>query len=200
VAHELPPTGLLLYFYDADQATYGDNPADRAGFHVSYVRENLANLQRQPYPPSLALSSRFTPCAVTYATTLTVAPTPAPEIPGLAWSPDLQKRYEAALSAAGWQQSGTQNQLLGIPNTLQDDMHIECQLASRGISMASAASDPRTSELSPGAANWQLLLQVDSDPQAGMRWADAGMLYYWIERDALRAANFGNVWVVLQSN
>jgi uncharacterized protein YwqG len=151
---------------------------------------------------ALPAAARFTSCVVTYSSKLTLPQRPNAEIAGLAWSPQQQAQYEAATASytAQLQQSGPQNQLLGFPNALQDDMRLECQLASHGISMDSAAGDPRTQALSAAAGNWQLLFQVDSDPHAGMRWADSGMLYYWIERDALRSANFDNVWVVLQGD
>ena len=32
-----------------------------------------------------------------------------------------------------------------------------------------------------------------------MQWASSGMLYYWIEADALKAAHFDNTWLILQS-
>jgi uncharacterized protein YwqG len=47
---------------------------------------------------------------------------------------------------------------------------------------------------------WRLLVQLDSDGNAARRWADAGMLYFWIERAALATRRFANMWVVLQSD
>ncbi|MHC4402544.1 MAG: DUF1963 domain-containing protein [Planctomycetota bacterium] len=59
--------------------------------------------------------------------------------------------------------------------------------------------DPRRKELEKGAADWQLLLQIDSDEDnAGMMWGDMGRLYFWIRRDDLKKQAFGNVWMVLQ--
>jgi uncharacterized protein YwqG len=200
-AHLLPPAGLLSFFYDAHQTTYGTYPSDRAGFRVLYLLGSRPDLQRQPFPQALPATARFAPRAVSFSTALTVSRTPALEVPGLAWSDDQQQRYEAALAGIPVpQQPPPQHQLLGLPNTLQDDMRIECQLASHGVSMDSAASDPHATALSSGASNWILLLQLDSDEQAGMRWESAGMLYYWIERDALRQGRFDDTWVVLQSD
>lgn len=200
-AHLLPPAGLLSFFYDAAQETYGADPADREGFRVLYFSGNVAGFQRQPPPQALAPAARYQPCAVTFATELTIAPSPPLEIAGLVWSPEQQQRYEAATAAAlGQQPSGPRSQMLGFPTQLQDDMRLGCQLASHGVGMDAAATDPRTAALTPGAANWELLLQVDSEPAAGMNWADAGMLYYWVERDALRAGTMDNAWVVLQSD
>jgi uncharacterized protein YwqG len=200
-AQLLPPSGLLSFFYDAAQTTYGTDPSDRAGFHAFSLTGDRADLQRQPFPAALPASARFAPRAVAFSTALTVAQTPALEVPGLAWSDDQQQQYDAALAALPVpHQPAPQHQLLGFPNALQDDMRIECQLASHGVSMDNAATDPRTPALSPGASNWILLLQLDSDEQAGMRWESAGMLYYWIERDALRQGRFDDTWVVLQSD
>jgi len=200
-AHLLPPTGLLSFFYDAQQTTYGTDPSDRDGFSILYYSGDRADLQRQPFPTALAASARFAPRAVTFSTALTVSQTPALEIPDLVWSADQQQQYEAALAGLPVpQQPAPQHQLLGFPNTLQDDMRIECQLASHGVSMDNAATDPRTSTLSPDASHWILLLQLDSDEQTGMRWESAGMLYYWIEHEALRQGRFDDTWVVLQSD
>ena len=200
-AHTLPPKGLLSFFYDAQQETYGGSPADRDGFHVFYFAE-ASSVWRQPFPEALPASARFTPCAVTFATTLTLPETPTVALPNLTWSPDQQKTYEAVLATlpgAAEQHAAPQNQLLGYPDTLQDDMRLECQLASHGIDVSQMASDPHAKALIPGADDWTLLLQVDSDGQAEMRWGDGGILYYWIEQNALRSANFSNVWCVLQT-
>jgi uncharacterized protein YwqG len=200
-AHLLPASGLLSFFYDAQQATYGTDPADRDGFRVLYTPGNLSGLCQLPFPAALPTSARFTLCAVSYSSQMTLAQQPDLEFPGLAWTPDQQQRYESAIASlpGGGQQPTPQDQLLGFPNTLQDDMRLQCQLVSHGISMENAATDSHTQALTPGASNWQLLLQVDSDPHAGMRWGDGGIVYYWIERDALQRASFDNVWVVLQT-
>ena len=92
--------------------------------------------------------------------------------------------------------TGTHSRLLGYPDTIQDDMRSECQLAANGLT----GDDPRAAEVAKGANAWRLLFQLDSEPGARMRWGDAGMLYFWIERDALAAKRFENVWMVLQSD
>lgn len=200
-AHVLPSKGLLSFFYDAAQETYGGSPADRDGFHVFYFADAVG-VWRQSFPEALPASARFTPCAVSFATELTLPDTPTVALPNLTWTPDQQKTYEAVLATlpgAEAQHAAPQDQLLGYPDTLQDDMRLECQLASHGVDVSQMASDPRAKALIPGADDWTLLLQVDSDGQAGMRWGDGGILYYWIEQNALRSANFSNVWGVLQT-
>jgi uncharacterized protein YwqG len=51
----------------------------------------------------------------------------------------------------------------------------------------------------PGAHDWILLLQVDSDENLSDNyWGDAGALYYWIKRDDLANGRFANVWFFMQ--
>jgi uncharacterized protein YwqG len=194
----LPPSGTLSFFYDAAQETYGADPADRGGWQVLYFAAD-ASLIRTPAPTELPQEARYHACAVTLTDELTLPVQPELEIPSLDWTDDELANYEQAWATfPAPEEHGTiHNRLLGHPDTLQDDMRLECQLASNGVN---AMDDPRVTRLSAGAMDWRLLLQVDSDPNAGMRWASAGMLYFWIQEQALRARQFDNVWVVLQSD
>jgi hypothetical protein len=45
------------------------------------------------------------------------------------------------------------------------------------VGNASGYKDSRCKELEPGADDWTLLLQIDSDDNTRMMWDDAGMLY-----------------------
>ncbi len=76
-------------------------------------------------------------------------------------------------------------------------MHQQAQLLSHGVT---DDQDPRAAALAAGTLGWQLLLQVDSDDQAGMRWGSSGRLYFWIEKSALAARRFDNIWMALQSD
>ena len=95
---------------------------------------------------------------------------------------------------------GAAHQVLGFPYTIQGDMRLECQLASNGLYCGDETGykDPRAKALEPGAADWQLLFQLDSDDRASMMWGDMGTLYFWIKEQDLAAGRFGNVWMVLQ--
>lgn len=199
-ASVLPPAGLLSFFYDAKQSTYGADPADCGGWQVLFTPPGqTASLARVAPPLGLPTSAWFTACAVSYSEEATLPTQIALDAPTVAWTADDQAAYEQFLTTFSAQANPKEprNRLLGHPDTLQDDMRIECQFAANGVS---DANDPRAASLTPGATNWRLLLQVDSDFHAGMRWADAGMLYFWIEDAALQAARFDNTWVVLQSD
>ena len=129
---------------------------------------------------------------------MTLSQQPRLEIPNLDWTVAEQKQYETLLSTFPdpTDHAAIHHRLLGYPDTIQDDMRLECQLASHGVT---DISDPRASELSKGALDWQLLLQIDSDEQAGMEWGNTGMLYYWVKAADLQALRFDTTWLVLQS-
>ena len=95
---------------------------------------------------------------------------------------------------------GPRHKLLGHPNVIQNDMELECQLVSNGVYCGDSEGyrSKEAAALSPGAADWMLLLQIDSDDDTGMMWGDAGMLYFWIRRQDLAARAFDRVWMILQ--
>jgi uncharacterized protein YwqG len=201
-AQALPPAGMLWFFYDAAQETYGSDPADRAGrqlFFVDYLSEGqLRRVSASKILTAGAPRGRFNACAVSFSSEATLPERPNVEMPSLMWSPDDQKRYEAFYAAFPSKQvrGSAQHRLLGHPDTIQDDMRGQCQLMTNGVS---GSDDPRATTLLANSNDWQLLLQVDSDDGAGMHWANTGMLYFWIKRADLASRNFDNVWVVLQS-
>jgi uncharacterized protein YwqG len=86
--------------------------------------------------------------------------------------------------------------MLGYPDQLQDDMQLQCALASNGIR---SLDDPRAPEAISEKADWLLLLQVDSDENAGIRWGSFGMIDYWIKVKDMQARDFNRTWLVLQS-
>ena len=194
----LPQSGMLWFFYDAQQQTFGADPADLGGWRVIFMDGDPQGLQRTPAPAQLPAASQFKACTITFASEMTLSQQPKLEIPNLDWTDTEQKQYETLLSTFpnAADHAMVHHRLLGHPDTIQDDMRLECQLASHGVT---DVSDPRAAELSKGAMDWQLLLQVDSDEQAGMEWGNTGMLYYWIKGADLQARRFDTTWLVLQS-
>jgi len=93
------------------------------------------------------------------------------------------------------------HQVGGYPAPVQgDDMELECQLASNGIYCGRPEDyqDPRVNDLRPGAADWRLLLQMDSDDDIDVMWGDVGTIYFWVRAAEARAGIFTNAWLVLQ--
>jgi len=196
--HRLPATGLLQFFYDAQQQTYGADPADRGGWQVCLIAGAQPQLQRATAPADLPAISRFTECALTCSRTTTLPQRPEVLLPKLDWTSAERQLYDdfATILPGAADSATPRHQLLGHPDTLQDDMHLQCALAANGIG---DINDPRAAALAKTAPDWQLLLQIDTDEQAGMRWGSSGMLYYWIEHAALRRTAMGKSWLVLQS-
>jgi uncharacterized protein YwqG len=48
------------------------------------------------------------------------------------------------------------------------------------------------------ADDWQLILQIDSDIEAGMEWGDVGRLYLCARTHDLIARQFGRCWMIMQ--
>jgi uncharacterized protein YwqG len=198
VNHVLPPDGMLWFFYDAKQETYGDNPDDRGGWRVLSSGGDLSNLQRLPAPAALPPGSLFHAGSLTFASEITLSQFPDMEIPNFDWTTEEQHKYETVLSnlRSPAERSLPEHQLLGFPDAIQDDMRLESQLASHGV----ADSDsPEAAELTKGAMDWQLLLQIDSDDRLGMRWGDNGLIYYWLTSTDMQSCHFDAAWLVLQS-
>ncbi|GCE23538.1 YwqG family protein [Dictyobacter kobayashii] len=196
--HVLPEQGMLWFFYDAGQETYGENPQDAGGWRVFYSSD-VQHLQRATIPKALPAQARFKTCTVSFASTLTMAQQPQLEVADLTWNNDDQAKYDAVY--ARFTDTGDKtlphNQMLGHPETLQDDMRLQCQMMTNGVT---DIDDPKVAELTKEANAWQLLLQVDSDERIGMNWPGSGMLYYWIKLPDLQAQKFDGTWLVAQSD
>lgn len=194
----LPTQGMLWFFYDASQQTFGEQPEEREGWRILFNDEPDISLQRLSTPAGLPSASLFPACALTFTSELTLTLQPELELPNLAWSDEEQQAYEQVLEELHPPEERAQphHRLLGYPDTIQDDMRIQCQLVSNGVT---DDEDPRAVSLQQGASDWQLLLQIDSDASAKMRWANNGMVYYWIKRADLQSRRFDGSWLVLQS-
>ena len=193
----LPEQGMLWFFYDAQQETYGADTADKGGWSVLFA-EQPAQLQRSTIPTTLPTSSQFHACSLAFASEVTLSLQPHLELTNFDWTDEEQQKYETFIATfpTPEDRAAIHNRLLGNPETLQDDMRSQCQLASNGIT---DSSDPKAAESAKEALEWQLLLQVDSDEHAGMRWASTGLIYYWIKKADLQARHFDASWLVLQS-
>lgn len=193
----LPQSGMLWFFYDAQQQTFGADPTDLGGWRVLFSND-LTALQRVSAPAKLPASSRFQACSLGFASEITLSQQPQLELSNFDWTDAEQKAYETLLSTFPnpADHAAVHHRLLGNPDTIQDDMRLECQFASHGIT---DINDPRAAGVSKGAMDWQLLLQIDSDEHFGMRWGNTGMLYYWIRSADLQIHRFDTTWLVLQS-
>lgn len=193
----LPSQGLLWFFYDAQQQTYGAAPTDKGGWSILFA-EKPAHLQRATVPATLPTTSQFQACTLSFSSEITLSLQPHFELTNFDWTDEEQQKYETFIATfpTPEDRSAIHNRLLGNPETLQDDMRLQCQYVSNGVT---DESDSKAVELAKGAMEWQLLFQVDSDEHAGMCWANTGLLYYWLKKADMQTRQFAASWLVLQS-
>jgi uncharacterized protein YwqG len=95
----------------------------------------------------------------------------------------------------------TQHRLLGHPQLIQNPMELECQLASNGVYCGGPEGyeSEKAKHLQSGAADWRLLLQIDTDEEGpGWMWGDVGRIYFWIKEHDLKNLRFRDAWLILQ--
>jgi uncharacterized protein YwqG len=195
----LPAAGLLVFFFDAVGQWLGSDPGDRGGWQVRFIQPGTP-LVRTHFPKDLPGDGRFGEVPLTAEPEVTVAPWESFVVAQIVPSLEEQLAYAAAcVEVLGEHEDRVIHRLLGHPDPIHGDMQLECQLLSNGICYyGDHDADPRVRQLRPGAADWRLLLQVDSEDQAGMVWGDAGRIYYWVRTQDLRARRFDQAWLVLQ--
>lgn len=199
-ADGLPPDGTLLFFYEAEQSTWGFDPKDAGSFAVIYVPRG-APVVLADWPDDLPDYARFTPVPVSAVPTTLLPPWESGAIGDLRLGGEQLEAYQNLLERLMDDQEWATRCLLGgYPDQIQGEMTLECAMVAAGLYCGDdkAYQDPRMPELRRRAREWRLLLQVASLDEAGMMWGDAGCLYYWIHEDDLRARRFERAWMILQ--
>ena len=89
------------------------------------------------------------------------------------------------------------NKMFGWPDLVQGSIFEEAQYVTEGgmnLGGREGYDEELAAKLKPGARNWVLLFQMDSDDNADMMWGDLGTLYFTIKKDDLAARRFDRVW------
>jgi len=204
----LPEEGMLWFFYNAQQETFGQSIHEEGSWQVFFQNSGLETLTRQPAPAQLPATSQFQACSLTISNELTLTQFPEIDVPDFNWSDKEQQQYESVQQTMRGAEDRTlpQHRMFGFPDTLQDDMRLQCEVVAHGIvdltdPQSIASLDPQHQEqLSHQSLDWLLLLQVDTDERINMRWGSTGMLYYWIKSADLQQLHFEHTWLVLQSD
>ena len=191
----LPEAGLLSFFYDARQNVWGFDPAEAGAWAVRYTRSS-ATLTRYEFPDALPEEGRFRARRLNPRAEATAAPADSSHVAALGLAPKEAHAYAETIGS----EDGLVHRVLGHPEPIQGDMQLECQLVAHGLYCgdASGYEDPRAQALEPGATDWRLLLQIDSEEDAGMMWGDSGRIYYWMTRDALAGRRWDEAHMILQ--
>lgn len=194
----LPDSGQLYFFYDQEQSTWGFDPADRGSWQVVYADAATSLVPLLP-PKDVSGDYRYDEKLVSFEEIATYPSTESFESAGIELDDELWDRVEDQRIRP--YEDMAHHQIGGHPDPVQgSEMPLECQLVSNGLYCGDETGflDPMARELRAGAAEWQLLLQLDSDEDAGMMWGDCGLLYFWIQKPALEKRDFSNVWMILQ--
>jgi uncharacterized protein YwqG len=194
--HALPRSGILYFFYDADKQPWGSDPEDRGSWRVLYYPGGVSGLVRREIPANLSRWNQFPMAVMSFSKGPSIPPIESLFVDSLNLMSDEMDAYLALESMIAELNGGStlQNQLLGHPQPIQGEMQVDCQFASTGTRYDDLYAD----QVRAGAADWRLLLQVDSNEELHMQWGDGGMIYYWIRREALQAGDFSDVWLSLQ--
>jgi hypothetical protein len=205
-ARVLPPSGLLFFFYETetpdDDEQDAANPLDaRPGCSVLYCEGDPSQLARRRAPRSLQEWDRFTACAVAFVPIVTL---PAPEAATVASLGLIRQEHDAylqfylGLTGDYYDRGRTpEHRLLGHPYNLEGDPRVACLVASRGRAWAETSGLDEAG-LGREAADWMLLLQLDSDASADMDWNGGGIIYFCLPRKALQARDFSPLWATSQ--
>jgi hypothetical protein len=186
----LPSIGWLTFFYDADeQGAWGFDPGDRGAGRAVHA----ASSRTTTAPGGLVLPE--VPLTAVPEVTL-----PDAEEPVLS---DLQGDDRDAyydLLEELLPEGEPVHRLGGWPQLVQGELWLGAQLASSGVPVGNPEGfrDPRVPALRPGAADWRLLLQLDSDDAAETMWGDVGRLYFTARQDDLARGAVEEGWFELQ--
>lgn len=191
----LPDSGALLFFYAIEDGPWGFDPKDRDGSAVFLVPDLPAPVEQ---PDNGAGSIRHR--NVAFRRIGALPPCERDPVEELGLSDDESEEYFKLQDAPF--DGLAKHQISGPPTIGQaDGMELECALASNGLYLGgpNAYESPRALELAPGAKDWRLLLQIDTDDDLGVQWCDCGLIYFWVKEQDARAGNFSNTWFILQS-
>ena len=187
----LPDDGRLMFFYELEHGSWGLAAQDAGSSVVIY---EVGDPKPAAEPTDLDEDAKFPAYPVKFSPATSL---PSEERLELDWR-GMTKAENLAVEAAieALQPSEPVHQVGGFPRPVQaDEMEEQCQQVTQGLDREGATlkTDERIS-----STDWRLLLQVDTDNDAGMMWGDTGMLYFWIREQDARARDFSKVWMILQ--
>ena len=189
-AEDLPRSGTLSFFYDAEQRTWGGEPDDRGRWRVFWFQAGTP-LERWSAPRSDSGEDVYRACRFQATQAVSLPSWDTDEIDGLSLEEHEIDAYGELIEDLMRERGEvTLHRLLGRAHPIQSDPVSDIPPAVTG------AVDRSRDQHS--AAEWRLLFQLDSDDNAEMMWGDSGMLYFMIRRDHLAERRFDDVWMVLQ--
>jgi uncharacterized protein YwqG len=202
----MPSSGVLNFFYDYEEQPWGFEPEHRGGWRVVLADPGTAR------PVS-------TPDGAEAFVSVGLAPQQTLSIPG--WEepavepvfPPHQDRSPAAEAVRqryvsmqdDWNEvigveSAPNHQVGGWPRLQQNPIWRECDAVSRGLPLGTSGQWRRAEPTFSveREKDWRLLLQLDTDDDAGWMWGDVGTLYFAVRSSLPAPAVFEESWLVPQ--
>ena len=91
------------------------------------------------------------------------------------------------------------HRVFGYPDHTGGELQLICELCANGhdVSDGYPFMHPEGPGLEESADRWELLAQFSADDDLGWSWGSpARRLYFWVDRDALRAGDLADVWTI----
>jgi len=203
IDEQLPISGILYFFYEADGQPWGFDPNDKGCCKVLFYNGSSDMLNRTKFPESLPEECKFESGTINFNIESTMPCSDSLYINQLRLNTDELNIF-SKLEDMQQEQSDeeTIHRLFGYADEIQGEMETECCLVNNGVDCgdSSGYKSPKGKDLMKYATDWKLLLQMDSEEELGFMWGDLGRIYFWIHKDDLKNRNFDNVWLILQSS
>lgn len=192
----LPANGSLFFFCDTIYIPAGYDPGDSDGFKVIYSASPLSENAIRPSPHGLGQEQVFKGFALDPKFELVPPVWRGKAIEDIQLSESELDRYSSLFNI-----DQTTHRIGGYPEIIQnDDLELTAELVSHGIYCGNATGYNKSRELGAGAVNWRLLLQIDTQEEAGMYWHDVGRLFFMMREQDLESLSFDRAWMDLQSS
>jgi hypothetical protein len=202
--------GLLSFFCSQSPDDYGvDSGGAARVLHLAAGTE----LERREPPRELSDELQLAECPVAARPEVTL-PTIAVDVAdvlapfGFGWDrprdgqedayDELQQRLAEAQGFSVHRPDGSwaeQHRLLGWPRHVQEDVLPSLVL----MHFNDNRIEHKTADLQRHAADWRLLLQIDSDRRLGASFGDGGRLFFGVPADDLDSGRFDRVQAISQS-
>lgn len=207
------PTSGVLYFFCLDGWTGSHDPKERSALRVLYEPDETADM-KLAVPPLVRQRSflrherhvrAYNPCSINFRAGVSLPDSGADEIAykDLGLTDEEREHYDTLTIQHLYTSSeeyGDQR-MFGYCDSVQgQDQRIQCQLISEGIDPCKASEVPHAHEgrHAQSAREWELLLQLGEDTNAGMFWGDFGYLYFWIRSKDLANCRFDDVCMLME--
>ncbi|HEX8032699.1 MAG TPA: YwqG family protein [Ktedonobacterales bacterium] len=202
VEHMLPSSGVLYVFYDFAEEPWGLEPTDRGGWRVAYWDGDKKLLAPIPYSPDVYQPALMPSRQLVFSQ-------------GLTLGDEVDIVHQYSLDEDEWElfvsicesTHPVQHQMIGNPLVIHySGMPLMCESMTSGRGFDAfldltrepyeewSESDKTLNK--QASDTWRLLFQlgeIQHTPQCRI-WADAGLMYFWIEKDRLAKRDFSNVW------